>query len=133
MKSFKEFILEQKEIELLVCGGNVQIGDREAQRIDLTKFSRDEIVPVIRKGLKAISDAFKSSYGLPIWDDDLFTSNKYLSGSAFHFFDTAIPSTLFVSKKPTVGDIDTQVDIAMTPQIKQFLDKSEGKTFETLT
>ena len=130
MLTFKEFI---NESQVLSEGGNVVIGDKEAERIDLTKYSRGEIVPVIRKGLKAISDSFESSYGLPIWNDELFNSNKYLSGSAFHFFDTAIPSTLFVSKKPSVGDIDTQIDVAMTPQIKHFLDKSEGKTFGPLT
>ena len=123
MKSFKTFITE---------GGNVQIGDKEAQRIDLKTISRDTVVPVIRTGLKAISDSFKSKYGLPIWDDELFSSNKYLSGSAFHFFDSGIPSAIFISNKPSVGDIDTQVDVAMTPMIKDFLDKSHGKTFGSL-
>jgi hypothetical protein len=124
MKTFKELLKE---------GGNVVIGDREAERIDLKKISRDEVVPVIRQGLKIISDTFEKDYGFPIWDDELFKSNKYLSGSAFHFFDMAIPSSIFISKKPSVGDIDTQVDILIYPQIKEFLDKSEGKIFGPLT
>lgn len=121
MKSFREYLTE---------GGNVQIGDQEATRIDLKSISRDEIVPVIRQGLELVSKTFEAQFGLPIWDDELFKSNKYLSGSAFHFFNLAeIPSALFTSKKPSVGDIDTQVDVAMEPMIKKFLDASEGKTF----
>lgn len=124
MKSFKEYLTE---------GGNVQIGDQEANRIDLKSISRDEIVPIIRQGLEAISNAFDKQFGLPIWNNDLFKSNKYLSGSAFHFFNLAeIPSELFTSKKPSVGDIDTQVDVAMDPMIKKFLQDNEGKTFGPL-
>lgn len=121
MKTFKEYLTE---------GGNVIIDDQEATRIDLKSISRDEIVPIIRQGLETISNAFKSKYGLPIWDDELFKSNKYLSGSAFHFFNLAeIPSALFTSKKPSVGDIDTQVDVAMEPMIKEFLTDNKGKSF----
>ena len=126
MKSFKEFN------QFILEGGNVQIGDKSADRINLKNINRDDIIPVIKNGLKAISDQFENKNGLPLWDSEVFKSNKFLSGSAFHFFDVMIPSTEFVSKKPSVGDIDTMVDVALAPMVKEFLSANIGKSFDKL-
>jgi hypothetical protein len=120
--------------QLLLCGGNVSIGEVSAERINLKQISRDEIVPILNDSLKQISKSFSKMNGLPLWDDKLIKSKEFLSGSAFHFFDLKhIDSNLFVSKKPTIGDVDTQVDVLLSPLLEDFLIKSVGKTYGDLT
>ena len=70
MKSFKQFIIE---------GGNVMIGDKGADRIDLTKINRDTITPKIEKTLDLVNNTFKKKYGLPIWSGKLFKSKNGLA------------------------------------------------------
>lgn len=131
MLSFKKFLKEQ---ELLLCGGNVAIDDNFADRIDLQKIDRTKIVKVLNDCLAQINSAFEKSFGLPLWNEKLFKSKEFLSGSAFHFFDLqTIDDAEFAKIKSTVGDIDTQVDGNMAPMVKEFLDKSKGQTFGSLT
>jgi len=125
MITFKQFLLQE--------GGNVQIDDQEAERIDLVKFSRADVVPKINAGLLAINAAFKKEYKKPIWNDELLKSRKFLSGSAFHFFNDKIDDRTFVKYKNSVGDIDTQVDKNMDDEIKDFLTKNKGKSFGPFT
>lgn len=120
MTSFKQFIIE---------GGNVMIGDKGADRIDLSKINRDSIVPKIEKTLEIVNGAFKKKYGLPLWSGELFKSKKYLSGSAFHFFNRAISTPEFTKYKNTVGDVDTQVDKMEEKNIEAFLKSSTGHRF----
>ena len=124
MLSFKSFLKIQ-----LNEGGNVRIGDQEAERIDLSKISRDEITNTIEKVLDSVNSKFKAEYGLPIWSGELFASKEFLSGSAFHFFDKAIPTKEFKQYKNTVGDIDTQVDKSLAKEVESFLNKHEGVKF----
>ena len=124
MFSFKQFIIE---------GGNVQIGDVSAERIDLSKINRDFIVTRINRTLQMVNLQFQKKYGLPLWNKELFASKKFLSGSAFHFFDKAIPTPEFKQYKNTVGDIDTQVDKAQEKNIKEFLDSIVGQKFAYVT
>ena len=125
MKSFKEFLT------LLSEGGNIAFGDKQAERIDLSKISRDELVPKLKKLLIAINKEFKKLYSFDLWSKELLQSGKFLSGSAFHLFDTDnIPSEKFVSNKPTVGDIDLQVDHLQRNHIQDFLYKIKGKRID---
>ena len=131
MITFKQFLIEQ---ELLLCGGNVQIGDNFADRIDLQKINRSDIVKTLNDGLDAINTSFEKSFGLPLWNESLFKSKEFLSGSAFHFFNLqTIGDDEFVKVKSTVGDVDLQVDGNMAPMVKQFLDDNKGATFGSLT
>lgn len=131
MLSFKKFLQEQ---ELLLCGGNVQIGADSADRIDLQKINRSDIVKTLNDGLDAINTAFEKSFGLPLWNEKLFKSKEFLSGSAFHFFNLqTIGDDEFIKVKSTVGDVDLQVDGNMAPMVKQFLDDNKGTTFGPLT
>lgn len=118
MLSFKEFLLE---------GGNVQIGEFEADRIDLSKLDRSLMITRINRLLQAINLRYQKQHGLPLWNPELFASKKFLSGSAFHFFNKAIPSEVFAKYKKSVGDIDTQVDKAQEANIKQFLNSLVGE------
>lgn len=125
MLTFEQFLLE---------GGNVVIDDQEAHRIDLKKFKRSEIIPLLLVGLDSISKTFEKDHGLPLWNENLFKSRNFLSGSAFHFFNLKkINDEEFVQVKSTVGDIDTQVDVNLMPMVEDFLTKNKGKKFGTLT
>jgi len=108
-------------------GGNVKIGDVEADRINLNHYDRDELAPILFAALKRLNNSFKKTTGLELWNNELFKSKEFLSGSSFHFFNYAIPTTKFRSKKPTVGDIDVQVDKNLQPQIIKWLDSNPGK------
>lgn len=120
MITFKQFLLE---------GGNVSIDDQDAERIDLSKHERAQITKTIDELLSSINSAFKKQYKKPIWNDALFNSKEFLSGSAFHFFSSKISDSLFKKYKPSVGDIDTQVDKNLDAELKEFLTKNKGKSF----
>lgn len=111
-----------KKQPLLLEGGNVTINDQSADRIDAN--AREQAVPIIDNGLRAINSAFADYSGKPLWHPSLLASRQFLSGSAFHFFDRQTINDLdFVKAKPTVGDIDTQVDVAMKDDIVAWLQK----------
>ena len=125
VKTFKQFISE---------GGNIKIGDVSADRIDLSKIDRTKIVNAITSSLTVVNKTFEKGFGLPLWDEDLFNSRKYLSGSAFHFFDLkSISNADFVKVKSNVGDIDTQIDGNLYDSVKRFLDGINGRKFGIMT
>lgn len=105
---------------VLLEGGNVTINDQSADRIDTN--AREQAVPLIDNALAAINAAYAQFSGTPLWHPELLKSRQFLSGSAFHFFDRASIRDLdFHSAKPTVGDIDTQVDMEMRDTIIKWL------------
>jgi hypothetical protein len=120
MKSFKQFLNE---------GGNVNIDGVEAERIDLNKINRDDIIPKIANVLDSINKSFEKQFHIPLWSCELFASKKFLSGSAFHFFDGGIATNEFKTFKNTVGDIDTQVSIDLMKDTETFLNANKGKKF----
>lgn len=110
----------RKSGTVLLEGGNVVINDQAADRIDAK--ARKQAVPIIDSSLAAINRAFAQFSGRPLWQPQLLANREFLSGSAFHFFDRANISDLkFVAAKPTVGDIDTQVDVEMRDDIIAWL------------
>ena len=105
---------------VLLEGGNVTINDQSADRIDTN--AREQAVPLIDNALAAINAAYAQFSGQPLWHPELLKSRQFLSGSAFHFFDRAnIRDLDFHAAKPTVGDIDTQVDMEMREDITKWL------------
>lgn len=115
----REFLTLNKN--LLSEGGNLQIGDVAADRIDSSK--RAQIVPTIDVALNAINAAFKKvNNNIPLWMPSLLASKKFLAGSSFHFFNRLeISDADFARVKRTVGDIDTQVDKNMVDQVRNWL------------
>lgn len=124
LKTYQQFIAE---------GGNVQIGDVSADRIDLSKVDRDYVVKRLDRSLKVINLNFQRQFGLPIWSRDLFKSKEFLSGSSFHFFNKAIKDEQYRTIKRLTGDVDTQCDIAMADQLAQFLDGISGRKMGYMT
>jgi hypothetical protein len=92
-------------------GGNLAIGPHQAQSIDLTAVERNTIIPKLNQLLLSIDNLYNQTYGEPLWGKKLLSTGGFLSGSSLHFFNVkGISDEKFVSKKPTVGDIDTMVD-----------------------
>lgn len=115
-------------------GGNVRIGEHEADPINLSKVDRDVVVKSVWKLLDTLNRKFKQSNGVPLWSSELFASKEFLSGSAFHFFDTDyLSSKEFKQYKNIVGDIDTQVDKAQETHLKKFLTSITNKPISTAT
>lgn len=111
-------------------GGNVVFGDHAADRIDLQKLKRKDVVNTLTTSLLVVNDAFKRKTGFPLWQHDI---RDYLSGSTDSLFDPKISDEQFVAFKPSVGDIDTQVNGIHDDQIRAFLEANKGKKFGDLT
>jgi hypothetical protein len=121
----RDFIKSQT---ILSEGGNLALdtGD-EAQQIDLKVHNRAYIVPILSTLLDSINAGFQQAAGGPLWSPKVLKARKYLSGSSLHFFNTDIPDDEFERVKPKVGDIDTQVNKAVEPQLQQWLDSVKGQ------
>ena len=115
-------------------GGNLAIGDEEAQQIDLKVHKRSYIVPVLDELLKQINSSFQKATKQPLWNPALLQNKKFLSGSSLHFFNTSgIHDQEFVTKKPKVGDIDTMVSRDLEPVLEKFLTSMQGKVIGNTT
>lgn len=115
-------------------GGNVQIGQHSAERIDLIKIPRAKAAEVVNQALAAINQSYAASHsGEPLWSPALVKSKNFLSGSSFHFLNPDIPDTEFVKFKPSVGDVDTQVDIDKKDAVESWLQTIQGKTIGPAT
>jgi hypothetical protein len=112
----------------LVEGGNLAIRGYEAQHLDLKVTNRGYIVPILNNLLASIDAAFAKQFKKPLWSPELLKSGEFLSGSSLHFFNVqGIPDETFVSKKPTVGDMDTMVNKELEAELSQFLTQNEDK------
>jgi hypothetical protein len=102
-------------------GGNLVIGDVEANKIDTSQ--RAAVVPIIDSALTAINNAYAAAHdGKGLWNPKLLSSKKFLAGSSFHFFNrTGISDEIFAQRKKTVGDIDTMVDKTKNDEVRQWL------------
>ena len=121
----REFFYRSNPI--IIEGGNVQIGPHSAERINLKKIPRNQIVPIIDNLLHSVNSAFQSKFKTPLWSPQLLQKKEFLSGSAFHFLNPGIPDEKFVQHKPSVGDIDTMVDKNKREQVEQFLNSVTNK------
>jgi hypothetical protein len=123
MKTFKQ----------LLEGGNLRLSTgEEAESIDLLKHNRSYLVSILSDLFVAINREFSTQYKVPLWKPELLKDGirDFMSGSSEHFFNIKdIPDELFVSKKPKVGDIDTQVNEEVVPQLTEFLKSNVGQTF----
>jgi hypothetical protein len=103
-------------------------GEHEANEIELKIHNRSFMVGILDKLLRNIDKAYSAQFKSPIWSPELLNKRAFLSGSSLHFFNVNdIPDEVFVQKKPKVGDIDTQIDANLEPNIEQFLKSITGK------
>jgi len=125
-----------KAKSIIVEGGNLSSNSPgwqgaqnvAADEIDLKVHNRTFMVNLLDKLLHDIDNAFKKQFKQPLWSPELLQGKQFLGGSSLHFFNTTgITDQQFVAKKPKVGDIDTQCDKELEPQIEQFLNNINGK------
>jgi len=116
-------------------GGNLELPNPEdpntpyqADEIDLKVHNRAFMVGLLDKLLHDINIAFYKRYKKPIWNPELLQSKQFLGGSSLHFFNTAgISDKEFAKYKPKVGDIDTQCNKELEPEIEEFLTTYDHK------
>lgn len=112
----------------IIEGGNVEIDGHQAQHINLKVHQRGFIVPILNNLLHGINHAYHAQYKDSLWAPKSLNSQEFLSGSSLHFFNTAgITDQQFVQHKPTVGDIDTMVDLNKRDNLAAFLQSVQGQ------
>ena len=116
-------------------GGNLELPNPndptapyQADEIDLKVHNRSFMVGLLDKLLNDINGAFYSKYKKPLWNPNLLQSKQFLGGSSLHFFNTdGISDKEFAKYKPKVGDIDTQCNKELEPEIRDFLTTYDHK------
>jgi len=119
----------------LMEGGNLSLDNpddptkpHQADEINLKVHNRSFMVGLLNKMLHDISAVFQAKYKKPLWSANLLQSREFLSGSSLHFFNTnGVSDEEFAKHKPKVGDIDTQVDEKLEPEVEEFLTAMTGK------
>lgn len=131
MLTFVEFLRGDELLpNYLKEGGNVRIGEHEAQAIDLKNHERDVVSELIMKGLVKINQAFKDDNNLYIWKPGVLKNGDIFSGSTKHFFDSNIATEDFLKHKKSVGDIDLMVDEELKSRIETFMEHHVDEEFE---
>ena len=121
-----QIIVENRE--RLMEGGNLALRGHEAEHLDLKVTNRSYIVPILNNLLVSIDAAFAKQFKKPLWSPELLKSGEFLSGSSLHFFNVkGIDDETFVTKKPTVGDMDTMVNKELETDLREFLTQNEDK------
>ena len=102
--------------------------DVEADEIDLEVNNRSHMVGIVDQVLRAVDQLFQKQQKVNLWSPELLKSRQFLGGSSLHFLNTTgISDDEFKRLKPKVGDIDTQVDKQLEPQVRDFLTANTGK------
>ena len=119
----------------LIEGGNLSLDNPDdtdnpyqADEIDLKVHNRTFMVGLLDKLLHDINGAFYAQTKKPLWNPQLLQSKEFLGGSSIHFFNTkGITDKEFAKNKPKVGDIDTQVNKELEPEVQAFLTSMNHK------
>jgi hypothetical protein len=122
-------------IKKLTEGGNLSLDNPndaenpyQADEIDLAVHKRSYIVPILDKLLHDINSAFYAQTKKPIWNPQLLQSKEFLGGSSLHFLNTkGITDNEFKKYKPKIGDIDTQCNKELEPELNAFLTSMNHK------
>lgn len=98
---FKEYIKPLNE------GGNLVVGDVEAQKLDMTKSGRKEFRDKSLKLFKYINKLYKQKYNDFLWvnEKNLETGLQF-NGSTSFIFDPSIPDEEVLKYKQKSGDVD---------------------------
>jgi len=98
-------------------GGNVQVGERQAEKIEVARVQRQRFVEDMRALFKNLNDRYiaytrKLGNEEPLYNPntiDRFLSGPGFGGSTGVFFDLSKSDEVFASKKKKLGDIDIYV------------------------
>jgi len=129
-------------------------GTHVAEKIDAK--NRSAMVPVVKQLLVDINNTFARQYGRHIWSPELIEKevHTFISGSSKWFMFLRQPNPSFDPRQPEsennpkeigitdeqfrrvkkkVGDIDTQIDRRLEPQLTEFIQKNNGKNIGSAT
>jgi hypothetical protein len=129
-------------------------GTYSAGKIDSS--NRAAMQPAVKQLLVDINNLFTRQYGRPIWSPELVEKEveTFISGSSKWFMQLRQPNPNFNPQQPPsdvnpkeigvadkdfqrvkkkVGDIDTQIDRRLEPQIEEFLHKNIGANIGSAT
>ena len=129
-------------------------GTHSAGKID--SKNRAAMQPAVKQLLVDINNTFTRQYGKPIWSHELLEKEveTFISGSSKWFMQLRQPNPRFDPKQPVsdsnpkeigvtdkdfqrvkqkVGDIDTQINRVLEPQIEEFVHKNIGKSVGSAT
>ncbi len=132
MISFKEFLLERKQIQLNE-GGNASIVHADgsvtsAEKIDMIKTGRKEFMNKFVAAFEKMNDMFEKKYKYKIWvDPSKLITGELFNGSTSYIFDASIPDDELLKYKNSSGDLDLIVPKAYEDDIFEFLQSLEGK------
>lgn len=113
-------------------GGNAMVDDIKADRVDFGKVERQQLIKQVVGNLKIANAEFEKEFGMKLWRKDSFiSSGKVMSGSSKTFVDTRISDEEYKKHKPSMGDIDLQVDRNLRDMVSKFL--TPGRKFGTMT
>ncbi len=115
-------------------GGNARYINRStgqdlgfAEKIDLTKIPRAELVKEATTVLETINKEYFTLYGKKLWNNfNVITSGKALNGSSESLFNKDITDDEFINHKPSVGDIDITFPYAEMGNLWHLLNSLEG-------
>jgi len=129
-------------------------GNYSAGKID--SKNRAAMQPAVKQLLVDINNLFTRQYGRPIWNPELIEKEveTFISGSSKWFMMLRQPNPRFNPQVPVsdanpkeigvtdkdfqrvkkkVGDIDTQIDRTLEPQIEEFIHKNVGVNIGSAT
>lgn len=102
-------------------GGNFRTPLHEAKRIEISARTRKGIADDIGDALTLISVKFYLFFGKTLWQGNSLCLESIASGSSKFLFDESIPDDEFEMYKPSLGDIDVQIDKSLAVDFENFL------------
>ena len=110
-------------------GGNVQLIDgTRAEKMDLTKISREEVRTTLVELFEQLNLQYKEQFGYPLWSDiGIIKDGSAFTGSTESFFNGEISDEEYVQHKQRVGDVDLTVPESEYEKMAEFLKGLEGE------
>ena len=133
LRSFIRHVLN--ESSALDEGGNVEVGGRSAEKIEVARVGRERFVNDMRLFFKKIDQLYRSytrdqGQEAPLYDPasiDTLLSGPGFGGSTAVFFDLTQGDELFATKKKKLGDIDVYIPRETYVNLFHMLRSLEGQ------
>jgi hypothetical protein len=111
MKTFREYIGKRLTESVLLEGGNISVGNIQAQPVDVVKQGRQQTANDIHTSLQSLHNSFHKDTGKHLYGEDkaALQSRSTYSGSTEHLFNKDIDDADFIKHKATMGDIDSKI------------------------
>ena len=138
LRNFIRHVLqENKDLDE---GGNVQVGGRQADKIEIARVHRDRFVKDLRQLFRNLDQRYKE-YTARLGDEqnlyrpdviDRILAGVGFGGSAAVFFDLESHDELFATKKKKLGDIDVYIPRETYVNLFNMLHDLEGQRIISL-